>query len=347
MPLVEVPDGTPETTSKTSAEVALVVPLMVSPMIEAAVGEITLFCGVLAALPVGTWTIQVVQVPEGIQDKTPVAAPPSVDKTLPAEPSATGRIYVTAVVVVLEAFRVVNNPAPAVSAKTNDPWVVPCKPRVAAPADETLKFEVVMVRALAPRVQVEGEAPVKFKAPEELTVTTPEPEPMLLVLVDVKVVNAPVLGVEAPMAVVLIPVDVVLKWLEVMVRSLAPVLMEEAERPERAKAPDVAVRFNAPVVKVKPLEAVSNPADVIVPEPVVEMFPEVERVPSSLMVNFETPPDWTSIAVLVPALVSFRIKAVAVPCWVRVKDWSVAVSAKVKAMFLASVVVMVLPEVAS
>jgi hypothetical protein len=49
------------------------------------------------------------------------------------------------------------------------------------------------------------------------------------------------------------------------------------------------------------------------------------------------------MAVLVAALVSLRMRAVAVPCWVRVKDWSVAVSAKVKAMFRASVVVIVLP----
>ena len=52
--LVAVPEGTPVTTSKTSAEVALVVPLMVRPMAEATVGEMTLFNGVLAALPVGT-----------------------------------------------------------------------------------------------------------------------------------------------------------------------------------------------------------------------------------------------------------------------------------------------------
>ena len=41
--LVEVPDGTPVTRSNTSAEVALVVPLIVKPMIEAATGEMTLF----------------------------------------------------------------------------------------------------------------------------------------------------------------------------------------------------------------------------------------------------------------------------------------------------------------
>jgi hypothetical protein len=78
------------------------------------------------------------------------------------------------------------------------------------------------------------------------------------------------------MAVPLIPVAVVLKLLEVNVRALDPVLIEEAFKPERARAPEVAVRLSAPAVRVKPLEAVNNPADVIVPDPVVEMFPEVE-----------------------------------------------------------------------
>ena len=107
MPLVEVPEGTPETTSKTSAEVALVVPLIVKPIIEAAVGETTLLLGVLALLPVGTWTKQVEQVPAATQERIPVAAPPSVDSTVPAAPSAVGRIYVTDAVVEFEDFKVV------------------------------------------------------------------------------------------------------------------------------------------------------------------------------------------------------------------------------------------------
>ena len=62
---------------------------------------------------------------------------------------------------------------------------------------------------------------------------------------------------------------------EVKPRVFKPVLMEELERPDSVRAPDVAVRFNAPVVKLKPFEAVSNPAEVMVPEPVAEMLPEV------------------------------------------------------------------------
>jgi hypothetical protein len=60
----------------------------------------------------------------------------------------------------------------------------------------------------------------------------------------------------------LIPVAVVLKVEapvpEVMVRLLVPVLMEEVPNPDRVRAPEVAVKFNAPVVRVKPLLAVNN-----------------------------------------------------------------------------------------
>ena len=38
--------------------------------------------------------------------------------------------------------------------------------------------------------------------------------------------------------------------------SFDPADIDEAPRPERVKAPEVAVMFKAPVVKVKPLEAV-------------------------------------------------------------------------------------------
>ena len=44
----------------------------------------------------------------------------------------------------------------------------------------------------------------------------------------------------------------VLKLPDVMVMLFAPVLIDEADNPDRVKAPDVAVKFNAPVVWVKP-----------------------------------------------------------------------------------------------
>src|SRR5882724_3992055 len=49
--------------------------------------------------------------------------------------------------------------------------------------------------------------------------------------------------------------------------------------------------FSPPVIEAPPPETVSVPAEVIVPVPVVAILPEVESVPSSVMVNFDTPPD--------------------------------------------------------
>ena len=68
------------------------------------------------------------------------------------------------------------------------------------------------------------------------------------------------------------------------------------------------------------MEAVNNPADVMVPVPVVEMLPVVESVPSSLMVKLGVPFDWMDSDVLVPALVSLITKAVPVPALVRLRD---------------------------
>jgi len=109
--------------------------------------------------------------------------------------------------------------------------------------------------------------------------------------VDPSPVKAPVEAAVAPMAVLLIPVAVVLKLADVMVKSLAPVLMLEAPRPDRARDPEVAVRLKAPVVWVSPLLAVKVPAEVMVPDPVVLMLPVVDRVPASVMVKVGEPPD--------------------------------------------------------
>ena len=146
------------------------------------------------------------------------------------------------------------------------------------PVEATLKLDEVKVNVFAPVVKVEAAAPVKLSAPEELSVTTPVPWPMLLVPVEESVLNAPVETVVAPIAVELIPVAVVLKLLDVNVKALAPVLIDEAPSPERVKAPEVAVRLSAPVVCVKPFEAANNPAEVIVPVPVVEILFEVLMV---------------------------------------------------------------------
>lgn len=98
--------------------------------------------------------------------------------------------------------------------------------RVTAPPEAILKLLAVRVRALAPRVIVEGEAPVRLRAPDELMVTTPEPLPMAEVPLELRVVKAPEAAVVAPIWVALIPVAVVLKVEapvpEVIVRALVP-----------------------------------------------------------------------------------------------------------------------------
>ena len=115
---------------------------------------------------------------------------------------------------------------------------------------------------------------------------------------------------------------------------------------DKARVPEVAVRVKAPVVWVKPAEAVNNPAEVMVPVPVVLILARVDRVPASVMVKVGEPPDLTERAVLVAPLVSFMTRVFAVPALVRLKDvWAVRPEPKVKSIFLPSVVVMVLPPV--
>jgi len=85
------------------------------------------------------------------------------------------------------------------------------------------------------------------------------PVPNVVFPEEVSVVKAPVEGVVAPMAVPLIPVAVVLKLPDVKVILLAPVLIDEADRPDKAKAPEVPVKFKAPVVRVNPDENLPVP----------------------------------------------------------------------------------------
>ena len=89
---------------------------------------------------------------------------------------------------------------------------------------------------LSTRLAVRVE-PYRFKVPVVLPAAKVEPAPEARVVLPVeeRVVKAPVEGVVAPMAVLLMPVAVVLKLAEVKVRSLAPVLMLEAPRPDRAR----------------------------------------------------------------------------------------------------------------
>ena len=187
-----------------------------------------------------------------------------------------------------------------------------CPPaNVTTPAEETLKLEDVKVKAFAPSVQVDGAAPVILSAPEELIVTTPVPEPIADVPVEVSVVNLPVEGVVKPIAVEFIPVAVVLKIDDVMVKALPPVSIDEAPSPERANAPEVPVRLIAPVVSVNPLLAVKRPADVTVPVPVVEIFPEVDKVPA-VVIDQVAPPVSASVVptVLFPKTIALALAEV-------------------------------------
>ena len=54
------------------------------------------------------------------------------------------------------------------------PVLVVDRPSVAVPVLETLKFEDVSVKAFAPRLKLEAAAPVRLRAPAEVTANVPE-----------------------------------------------------------------------------------------------------------------------------------------------------------------------------
>lgn len=127
------------------------------------------------------------------------------------------------------------------------------------------------------------------------------------------------------------------------------------DRAESVRVPEalmVVVPAIAPVLVMPallasiPPEAVNSPAEVMVPVPVVAMLPLVERLPSSSIVNFVTPPDLIAKAVpFVPVWVSLMTKALAVPALVKVKEVGVTkLSANVKSMLRPVVVRIVLPR---
>ena len=67
---------------------------------------------------------------------------------------------------------------------------------------------------------------------------------------------------------------------EVKPRVFKPVLMEELERPDSVSAPDVAVRFSAPVVKLKPVAKAPVPVKLAAEDIVWPLIkPEVVIVP--------------------------------------------------------------------
>ena len=135
--------------------------------------------------------------------------------------------------------------------------------------------------------------PLTVTAPVVLPIVVIAPAPVAIEVLPVeeRVVKAPLAAVVTPIFVLLIPVAVALKLPDITVRSLAPRLILDADRPERDKLPLVALRLSAPVVIVSPLDAVSKPLEVIVPVPVVEILPVVDKVPASVIVNVGVPPD--------------------------------------------------------
>ena len=103
--------------------------------------------------------------------------------------------------------------------------------------------------------------------------------------------------------------------------------------------------LSRPADMLAPLTAVKRPADVIVPVPVVTIFPLVVRSPSSSIVSVDVPFDLTFTAIPdVPAAVSFKINALAVPAFVNVNEvGDPRPPARVNAIFLPVVVVIVFP----
>lgn len=109
--------------------------------------------------------------------------------------------------------------------------------------------------------------------------------------------------------------------------------------------------LSIPPVMLTPAFAVKKPFDVKVPAaeieavPVVTKLPLDVKLPSSSIVNLVVPPDFISKALPVePAVVSFMMKAGAVPAFVSVNEVCDArLEPRVKSIFLPVVVVIVFP----
>jgi hypothetical protein len=210
----------------------------------------------------------------------PAKVPRSPAALFVTTPAVANPLSVTEVLPV----KVVNVPAAAVP-----PPIAPGAANVAPLSEEAFKLATFVVDEIT-----NGAEPV-----ETVEVNWP--------VVEI-VVNAPVEGVVAPIAVPLIPVAVVLKLPEVTVKLFAPVLIEEAPSPDSAKAPEVPVKLIAPVVRVNPLLAVKSAAEVMVPEPVVEILPVVVKVPD-VLIDQVAPPVRASVVppVEVPIVIALAL----------------------------------------
>lgn len=212
-------------------------------------------------------------------------------------------------------------------------------------------------------------APLIAKVPEDVIVADESPVALIDPELGAKV-RAPVVKVN--------PLEAVRVWVEVsdpvlvvvspvLPRVNAPVFVDvPIETPPLVLPLPASIETDPPVVDPVPLSVPAvrvrlppvPPAVLLVAGEMVKLDPPAsvvisaaapplsETTPNSETVSSGVPPDWILSAVPpVPALVSLITKALAEPALVNVKDVGVPrLPAKVKAMFLPVVVVMVLPS---
>jgi hypothetical protein len=180
----------------------------------------------------------------------------------------------------------------------------------AAPAAVVISAVWPPAKVTTPAVEIFRFDPITWKVPVVLpiVVVAPAPDDKVVVPVEVKVVKAPVDGVEAPMAVELMPVEVVVKCPEVKLISFDPASIDEAERLLKVNVPDEAVRFKAPPVRVNPLVAVRSSDEVKAPlfkvvTPDRPIFRADALVVPILIIPLELAPAPASRVTLPPVLV--------------------------------------------
>ena len=128
----------------------------------------------------------------------------------------------------------------------------------AIPRDRLLPVPLALRETVEPLILT---APVVLPAVK----VDPEEEATVVFPTDERVVKYPAEGLRAPITVELIPVASTLKLDEVNKVLLLPTSNVNPERPVAEILPDVPFIFKAPVVRVKPFDAVRLPDAVIVP----------------------------------------------------------------------------------
>lgn len=139
------------------------------------------------------------------------------------------------------------------------PEVAVIRPEMVGVAVHAVGLMVKVVPVFPRLVALELVVP-KFNTPAESTAIVPE--------VAVWMVKLPALLVQADAPP------------EERVKVFAPVDTDEDDNPDNDKAPEVAVRFNAPVVRVKPLEAVRRVENLPVPRTSNFAIGTVEPMPT-------------------------------------------------------------------